>query len=103
MTQRNKPRNAAVFGIDIGKNVFHVVGVDAAGVPIQRATFRRETLLQFFERAREPWSSVPGRSGPAGWRSATNAAFDLTYLLESRRPRRERGLLEGPWSGDTGI
>lgn len=51
MTQRNKPRNAAVFGIDIGKNVFHVVGLDATGVPIQRATFRRETLLQFFERA----------------------------------------------------
>ncbi|MBN9008227.1 MAG: IS110 family transposase, partial [Rhizobiales bacterium] len=35
----------------IGKNVFHVVGLDATGVPIQRATFRRETLLQFFERA----------------------------------------------------
>lgn len=51
MTQRNKPRNAAVFGIDLGKNVFHVVGLDATGVPIQRATFRRETLLQFFERA----------------------------------------------------
>lgn len=51
MTQRNKPRDAAVFGIDIGKNVFHVVGLDGTGAPIQRATFRRETLLQFFERA----------------------------------------------------
>ncbi len=48
---RNKPRDAAVYGVDIGKNVFHVVGVDAAGQPIQRAKFRRETLLQFFERA----------------------------------------------------
>lgn len=51
MTQRNKPRDAAVFGIDIGKNTFHVVGLDGTGAPIQRATFRRETLLQFFERA----------------------------------------------------
>lgn len=51
MTQRNKPRDAAVFGIDIGKNTFHVVGLDSTGAPIQRATFRRETLLQFFERA----------------------------------------------------
>lgn len=51
MTQRNKPRDAAVFGIDIGKNTFHVVGLDGTGAPIQRATFRRDTLLQFFERA----------------------------------------------------
>lgn len=51
MSLRNTPRDAAVFGIDIGKNVFHVVGLDRAGAPIQRATFRRDTLLQFFERA----------------------------------------------------
>ena len=51
MSIRNKPREAAVFGVDIGKNVFHVVGLDAAGQPIQRATFRRDTVLQFFERA----------------------------------------------------
>ena len=51
MTIRNKPRPAAVFGIDIGKNLFHVVGLDPTGAPIQKVTFRRETLLQFFERA----------------------------------------------------
>jgi hypothetical protein len=51
MRTRNKPRPATVFGIDIGKNPFHVVGFDAAGMPIQKATFRRDTLLQFFERA----------------------------------------------------
>lgn len=51
MSLRNKPRDAAVFGVDLGKNVFHVCGIDAAGAPIQRATLRRDTLLQFFERA----------------------------------------------------
>jgi transposase len=51
MKQRNKPRPAAVFGIDIGKNVFHVVGLDRDGQPVQKVKFRRETLLQFFERA----------------------------------------------------
>jgi transposase len=51
MKERNKPRLAAVFGVDIGKNIFHVVGVDASGQPIQKVKFRRETLLQFFERA----------------------------------------------------
>lgn len=48
---RNKPRGAAVYGVDLGKNLFHVVGVDTAGHVIQRAKFRRETLLTFFERA----------------------------------------------------
>jgi transposase len=51
MTIRNRPREAAVFGVDIGKNIFHVVGLDAAGQPVQRVRFRRDTLLQFFERA----------------------------------------------------
>lgn len=49
---RNQPKNCAVFGIDIGKTVFHVVGLDGRGAPIQKAKFRRETLLQFFEQAR---------------------------------------------------
>lgn len=48
---RNMPRDCAVFGVDIGKTVFHVVGLDRAGAPIQKAKFRRDTLLQFFERA----------------------------------------------------
>lgn len=52
MSQRNLPKDAAVFGIDIGKNVFHVVGIDASGAPIQKATLRRETIVQFFERAK---------------------------------------------------
>jgi transposase len=51
MHMRNKPREAAVIGVDIGKNLFHVVGLDATGAPVQKATFRRDTLLQFFERA----------------------------------------------------
>lgn len=48
---RNKPRDCAVFGIDIGKNVFHVVGLDDAGSPVQKVRFRRDTLLQFFAQA----------------------------------------------------
>ena len=48
---RNKPRNAAVYGVDIGKNIFHVVGTDALGHIVQRAKFRRETVLAFFDRA----------------------------------------------------
>jgi len=59
MKIRNKPQDAAVFGVDIGKNVFHVVGLDASGLPIQRARFRRDTLLQFFQAADRPPLSGP--------------------------------------------
>jgi len=48
---RNKPRRAATYGVDIGKNTFHVVGTDASGQIIQKANFRRQTLLTFFEQA----------------------------------------------------
>ena len=51
MAQRNKPKPASVFGIDIGKNVVHVVGMDELGHPVQNARFKRDTLLQFSERA----------------------------------------------------
>jgi transposase len=48
---RNTPRDAAVYGVDLGKNLFHVVGLDSCGAVVQRVKFRRETLLSFFERA----------------------------------------------------
>lgn len=80
MTQRNKPRDAAVFGIDIGKNTFHVVGLDGTGAPIQRATFRRETLLQFFERAAR---TVVGMEACAGsqWLARKLKAFGHTVRI----------------------
>ena len=48
---RNQPRGAAVYGVDLGKNLFHIVGLDVTGQVIQKAKFRRETVLFFFERA----------------------------------------------------
>ena len=45
---RNRPRGAATYGIDIGKHRFDVVAVDATGAVIQRAKFRRDTLLAHF-------------------------------------------------------
>jgi transposase len=43
---RSKPQSAAVYGIDLGKNVFHVVGLDGSGNAIQKVTLRRGTLLR---------------------------------------------------------
>lgn len=63
MADRNLPRPAAVYGIDIGKNIFHVVGLSCDGTPVQKARFRRDTLLQFFARA-DP--SIVGMEACAG-------------------------------------
>jgi transposase len=50
---RTHPHEAAVvYGVDIGKTVFHVVAVDGQGQPVQRAKFSRATLLIFFANAR---------------------------------------------------
>lgn len=51
-----------VFGIDIGKNSFHVVGLDATGQPVVRTKFRRDRLLQFFANA--PTAKVGMESCP---------------------------------------
>ncbi|WP_228535761.1 IS110 family transposase [Noviherbaspirillum malthae] len=48
---RNKPMGATVYGIDLGKNTFHIVGVDPAGKPIQRITLSRATIFNFFSNA----------------------------------------------------
>lgn len=48
---RNRPRGAATYGIDIGKHRFDVVGLDPTGAVIQRARFRRDTLLAHFAMA----------------------------------------------------
>jgi hypothetical protein len=58
---RNAPKEAAVFGVDLGKNLFHVVGLDARGGVVQRAKFRRDTVLAFSNAPRQPWW---------GWRPA---------------------------------
>lgn len=47
----NKPMGATVYGIDLGKKTFHVVGVDASGQPIQRITLSRTTIFSFFSNA----------------------------------------------------
>jgi len=43
--------SAAVYGVDLSKNVFHVAGLDSAGAVVRRLKFRPNALLIFFERA----------------------------------------------------
>ncbi|GGI34472.1 hypothetical protein GCM10010987_79550 [Bradyrhizobium guangdongense] len=64
MADRNLPRPAAVYGIDIGKNLFHVVGLSCDGTPVQKFRFRGDTLLQFFARAQPSIVGMESCVGP---------------------------------------
>ena len=48
MRHSAQAQHVATYGIDIGKNLFHVVGLDKAGRPQLRKKFKRDALLQFF-------------------------------------------------------
>ncbi|TIC78384.1 IS110 family transposase, partial [Crenobacter intestini] len=39
--------NIALFGLDIGKQTFHVVGHDAQGRPVFKRQFTRSSLIEF--------------------------------------------------------
>jgi transposase len=50
-SMRDKPRGAATYGIDVGKNRFHIVGVDSTGKVVQRLTLTRDSIFTFFANA----------------------------------------------------
>jgi transposase len=45
--------SAVVYGVDLGKSIFHVVGLDERGAVIQRLKFGREKILAFFEKTEQ--------------------------------------------------
>jgi transposase len=49
----SKNTECAVYGIDIGKSLFHVCGCDRAGRPIFRKKFSRRTVIRFFANVPE--------------------------------------------------
>lgn len=48
---RNRPADASVYGIDLGKTCFHVVGFDREGRPLQRLKLTRAGIFKFFGNA----------------------------------------------------
>jgi transposase len=48
MRHSAQAQHVATYGIDIGKNLFHVAGLAKDGRPQLRTKFKRDTLLQFF-------------------------------------------------------
>jgi transposase len=45
---KKRTEGVTVYGIDIGKNTFHVVGLDDSGKPVLHSKFRRDRLLVHF-------------------------------------------------------
>ena len=45
---KKRIEGVTVYGIDIGKNTFHVVGLDSTGKPTLHSKFRRDRLLVHF-------------------------------------------------------
>ena len=103
---RNAPQDAAVYGVDLGKNVFHVVGLDHRGAVVRRLKFRRDTLLAFFERTARSivgMEACPGsqwlarkleamghriRIVPAQFVKPTSSRKRTTLLTRKQSPRR---------------
>ena len=50
---RKHVAEVTVYGIDIGKNNFHVVGLDEGGKPVLHSKFRRDRLLVHFANTPE--------------------------------------------------
>ncbi|HEY4367502.1 MAG TPA: IS110 family transposase [Steroidobacteraceae bacterium] len=48
MRKQAELQHVAVYGIDIGKSVFHVAGLDATGRPVFRKKLKRDKILAFF-------------------------------------------------------
>jgi len=48
--QEEEGMDISVLGIDLGKNVCSVVGLDASGAVVMRRRMRRETLIGLAER-----------------------------------------------------
>ena len=45
---KKRIEEVTVYGIEIGKNTFHVVGLDGSGKPVLHSKFRRDRLLGHF-------------------------------------------------------
>lgn len=48
MRHASQAQSVSVYGIDIGKSLFHVAGLDGAGHVLLRTKLRRKALLHFF-------------------------------------------------------
>jgi len=71
-----------VYGIDIGKNTFHVVGLDSLGNPVLHSKFRRDRLLVHFANTPAALIGMENCSG-SQWLARKLQASDHTIKIIS--------------------
>lgn len=77
---RTHPRNATVYGIDLGKTCFHVVGVDTAGEVVQKCKLSRTTIFPFFANAPKALIGMEACPG-SQWLARKLLAFGHTVKI----------------------
>jgi hypothetical protein len=100
---RTIPQNAAAYGVDLGKNIFHVVGFDGTGAVVQRVKLRRDTLLNFFERANSavvgmeacPGSQWLARKLSSSFRDPRRPSWKPISLARKTSARRAGRIMAG--------
>ena len=81
----------AIIGIDVGKNWFHLVGVDAAGAAVFRKKMNRLQIAQFAATAPRCVVATESCLGSQYWgRVFTEAAMTFGFCLGSCRRHRVR-------------
>lgn len=79
---RNKPVGAAVYGIDLGKSTYHVVGTDSTGHQLQRVTLSRSTIFTFSSNAAAALIGMEACPG-SQWLARRLEALDHTVRIIS--------------------
>jgi hypothetical protein len=79
MSRESTPSTVATIGIDLGKNTFHLVGLDQRGPELLRPPLAPEGCLGF-RSAHDSWILIPEprRSGSVQVRSSAGA-FHLPF------------------------
>ncbi|WP_433971216.1 hypothetical protein [Tunturiibacter lichenicola] len=60
-----------VYSIDIGKNTFHVVGIDSSGKPVLHSKFRRDRLLVHFANTPAALIGMESVQDRSGWHASS--------------------------------
>ena len=77
----------AVLGIDLGKNVCSVVGLDSSGAVVLRRRVRRDTLIDLVAKLPSALSAWRPVAAPISWSpvrsSGTRRSADVTGVCPS--------------------
>ena len=83
--------NVTTIGLDIGKNVFQVHGVDGKGKVVVRRSLKRGQVLAFFATSRLAWSGLK----PAPAHTTGRGAEKLGHTVRLISPQFVKPYVKG--------